>query len=73
MPIGRARKTKLASATISDEEGNTSECSHRQTSSSVYSTLESPNQNFSFHPPQNVVSNQPVSDRYHPHQNQNQN
>lgn len=67
MPIGRTRKSKfsntMASATISDEEGNTSECSHRQTSSSVYSTLESPIENFNFHIPQNVVSNQPVSDR----------
>lgn len=68
MPIGRIRKSKfsnaMSSATISDEEGNTSECSHRQTSSSVYSTLESPIENFSFHTPQNVVSNQPISDRH---------
>ncbi|XP_055307575.1 mitogen-activated protein kinase kinase kinase 13-A-like isoform X2 [Sitodiplosis mosellana] len=70
-PIGRARKNKLQminlsstlssspnATSISDEEGNTSECSQRQTSSSVHSTVDS----------LYVISNQPKStpDKFHP-------
>lgn len=86
MPIGRTRKNKqqmesipassaVATTTISDEEGNTSECSQRHTSSSVYSTLESSTGNANFFAQENVISNQPTSspDKYkHSHQNQNQ-
>lgn len=67
MPIGRTRKSKMQTSnlpssphettTISDEEGNTSDCSQRQTSSSVYSTLESPIENVNLY----VISNQPKS------------
>lgn len=92
VPIGRTRKAKQQpletipaastaadTATMTDEEGNTSECSQRHTSSSVYSTLESSSGNANFYTQQpNVISNQPTSsstspDKYHNDSNQNQN
>lgn len=87
MPIGRTRKNKLqmdiiptpsvtaaATATLSDEEGNTSECSHRHTSSSVYSTLESSTGgNANFYAQSDIISNQPTPSYSHPHKNQSTN
>lgn len=90
MPIGRTRKVKqqpmetipassaIATETVSDEEGNTSECSHRHTSSN-YSTLESSSGNANFYTQQpSVISNQPTSsslspDKYHTNSNSNSN
>lgn len=62
MPVGRTRKSKFqtnfssspqATTTVSDEEENTS--------SSVYSTLESPVEKMNLYSQKNIVSNQPTS------------
>lgn len=69
MPIGRARKNKLQmiklsstlssspNVSVSDEEGNTSECSQRVKTSSVYSAGENIY----------VISSQPKAENGHHH------
>lgn len=74
MPVGRSRKSKFQTPNypvairphtiinVSDEEGNTSECS-RPATSSHYSTLESNPDNANYYKQcLDVISNQPAID-----------